>query len=114
MHKSAGDRASNECPHDARRFVITEEKTTTRAALEGIFSVIVKSSRTFVEPSFEALWESLLPGELQLWEAELEDLPGGDRLDLLALERGDAVLQHRPAQRQQVARAHDQSEQKNI
>ena len=76
--------------------------------------MIVKSSLTFVEPSFEALWESLLPGELQLGEAELEDLPGGDRLDLLALERGDAVLQHRPAQRQQVTRAHDQSERKNI
>ena len=41
----------------------------------------------------------IIPGELQLGEAELEDLLGGDGLDLLALEGGDTVLQDCASQR---------------
>ena len=50
----------------------------------------------------------IIPGELQLGEAELEDLLGGDGLDLLALEGGDAVLEDGAPEGEEVGGAHHQ------
>ena len=52
--------------------------------------------------------QNILPWELQLGEAELKNLLGGDALDLLTLEGGDAVLEDSSPEWEEVRGAHDQ------